>query len=48
MDGAGEVTADDSSCLPERIVGVKAVDWVEGYGVDFDEDFSWTGSWDVD
>lgn len=48
MDGAGEVAAYDSSCFPERIVGVKAVDWVESYGADFDEDFSWAWSWDVD
>lgn len=47
VNGASEVATHDSSCFSERIVGVKAVDWVESYGVDFDEDFSWAGTWDV-
>ena len=48
MNGAGEVAAYDSSGLSERVVGVEAIDWVESYGVDFDEDFSWAGSRYVD
>jgi hypothetical protein len=47
VDGAGEVTANYSSCFSERIISVEAVDRVESYGMDFDEDFSWTGSWNI-
>lgn len=48
MDGAGEVAADDSSCSPERIISVQAVDRIESYGVDLHEDFSRSRCWDVD
>ena len=48
VDGAGKVTAYDSSCFAERVVGVETVDRVEGNVVDLDKDFSWAGSWDVD
>lgn len=48
MNGAGEVAAYDSSSLSERVVGVEAVDRVECYGVEFDEDFSWAWSRYID
>jgi hypothetical protein len=48
LNGAGKVTAYDSPCSSERIVSVEAIDRVESNGVDFDENFSWSGSRDVD